>query len=73
MFPQELSNKPPFTNAFISWEGNYIDEKTIPVKRTGMYWVKNDFIKQSQKSIIQPNSIVQMKNQVLADVYPQNL
>ena len=37
-----------------------------------MYWVKNDFIKKPQKSIVEPNSVVQMRNQVLDDVYPQN-
>ena len=80
LFPQEASNRPPLSNVFQSREGSHLSEKEIPSKRkgrggnsrTGIYWVKNDFVKKAQPSIIEPNSVVQMKNQVLADDFPQN-
>ena len=46
--------------------------KTTGGKRTSIYWVKNEFVRKSQPNVIEPNSVVQMKNQVLADRFPQN-
>lgn len=71
LFPHEASNRPPLSNVFQSREGSHLSEKEVPVKRTGIYWMKNGFVRKAQANVIEPNSVVQMKNQVLADGYPQ--
>ena len=70
LFLQESSNKPPLSNVFQSMEGSHFSEKEIPSKRTGVYWSKSSYMKKSQPNVMEPNSVIQMRNQVLNDGYP---
>jgi len=72
LFPQEFSNKPKLSYMFKPENGHF-SQKEVPTRKTGnIKWIKSNFIKKAQPKIILPNSVVNMRNQVMSDGYPQN-
>jgi len=72
LFPKEFSNKPKLSYMFKA-ENGYFSQKEIPTRKTGqIHWVKSDFIKKVEPKRLLPNSVINMRNQVMSDGYPQN-
>lgn len=72
LFPKEFSNKPKLSYMFKAENGHF-SQKEIPTRKTGQIkFVKSDFIKKVEPKRLLPNSVINMRNQVMSDGYPQN-